>query len=40
MEQISIIFASAYLIPLFESNPTGAMLFIALVALVIKRRKP
>lgn len=41
MEHISLIFASAMtLIPLLESNPTGSMFFIAMVALALKFRKP
>lgn len=41
MEQIPIIFAAAFqLVPLLESNPTGGLFFIAILALALKRRKP
>lgn len=41
MEQISLILASApTLIPLLQENPSGSLMFIALVAIVLKRRKP
>jgi hypothetical protein len=41
MDQISLILASApALIPLLQDNPSGSLMFLALVALVLKRRKP
>lgn len=41
MEHISLILASApTLIPLLQDNPSGSLMFLALVTLVLKRWKP